>query len=213
MSFFKDPKQKKLFELIKKYYQNHKFDYLHQFDHIVRVLWWIKFLSEKEKADLSITIPAAILHDIAISTVGDENHAIEGAKLCKPFLRKYGYSRDEIEKIAETVSMHSTDDANPPKTIEAKVMFDADKLDAVGPAALHRWFFEYGRKGYNNYRTVKKTLNKINEWKKRYGYPPFFTKTARKISVKGLRYVENTCNLILKDSNKFRKIYKEAGLE
>lgn len=212
MSFFTEPRQKKLFEDVKKYYNTHKFDYLHQFDHTVRVLWWIKFLSLKEKADLSITIPAAILHDIAIPTVGDEKHARAGAKLCKPFLKKCDYSKDEIERIAETISMHSQDDPKPPKTIEAKVMFDADKLDAVGPIALHRWFFDYAKEGYKNHEAVKKTIEHINKWKKIYGNPPFFTKTAKKISVKGLRYIEKICNEILKDSKKFKEIYKEADL-
>ena len=213
MSFFKENRQKKLFALAGKYYNSHKSDNLHDFDHIVRVVWWIDFLSKKEKADASITIPAAILHDIAIPIVGDENHAREGAKLCKPFLRKCGYNRDEIEKIAETVLMHSTDDVNPPKTLEAKVMFDADKLDTVGLIGLHRWFFEYAKKGYKNYEATKKTLIHLNKWKKIYGNPPFFTKTAKKISVKKFRYLEKICNEILKDYKKFDEIYKEAGLK
>jgi uncharacterized protein len=217
MSFFKETRQKKLFEDVKKYYKTHfnknSFaNYIHRLDHIARVIWWAKFISLREKADLSITIPAAILHDIGRSKSGNELHAKEGNKLCRSLLKKCGYDKIEIKRIANAISTHSTHQKKLPEIVEAMIIFDADKLDTLGPIGLHRWFFEYARMGYRNDETAKKILEHLNKWKHRYGNQIFFTKTAKKISVKGLLYIEKTCKEILKDSNKFKKIYKETGL-
>jgi len=141
---FDETRQKRLFDMIKDYFKENKSDPLHDIDHIVRVVYWTKLLSEKENANQSITIPAAILHDIGMPKYGDKLHARKGSEMCKPFLKDCGYTEDEIEKISDAISMHSTDDPKPesPETIEGRILFDADKLDATGPAGLHRWFFE-----------------------------------------------------------------------
>ena len=65
---------------------------------------------KKEGGDTNILIPAAFLHDMAIPKVGDPTHARVGAKLCKPVLRKFTYSKSEIEKISQAIGRHSTDD-------------------------------------------------------------------------------------------------------
>ncbi|NIM46725.1 MAG: HD domain-containing protein [Candidatus Aenigmarchaeota archaeon] len=207
---FTDLRQKKLLNKVKEYYKINKPDISHEFDHTLRVIHWTIILSKKENVDSSITIPAAILHDIALPIVEDEKHAREGAKLCKPFLEECGYSKEETEKIAETISMHSQDDTNPNKTLEGKVLFDADKLDVTGPVGLHRWFLEYARKGYKHHEALKKTFNKISELKKLYGDPFFFTKTAKEIAGERVKFIEEECKKILKDLEKFKEIYDET---
>ncbi len=207
---FTDPRQKKVLEELKKHYSEHKPDALHDIDHSLRDVHWAKILSKKEKADLTITIPATLLHDIAIPIVGDPTHAQIGSELCKPILKRCGYTENEIERIAHAILMHSTDDPNPksPEAIEDRVVFDADKLDATGPAALHRWFFEYHKQGYLHHEAVKKILEHIQRWKKKYGDPPFYTKTARLIGKMRFKYTEKTCKEILKDLEKFKDFYK-----
>lgn len=207
---FTEPRQEQLFEKVKEYFRLNKSDQVHDIDHVVRVVFWAKLLSEKENGNLSITIPAAILHDIGMPKYGDELHAREGVKMCRPFLKDCGYTDDEIEKIAETVSMHSTDDPKPepPKTVEGQVLFDADKLDATGPVGLHRWFFEYAKKGYLHHGALKKILEHIQRWKKKYGDPPFYTKAGKRIGKDRFRYVEDKCREILKDLDRFKDLYR-----
>lgn len=205
---FTESRQKQLFEKVKEYFKENKSDQAHDIDHVIRVIFWTKLLSEKEKTDLSITMPAAILHDIGIPKYGDELHAREGAKMCKPFLKDCGYSDEEIEKISATIAMHSTDDPKPLETIEAQILFDADKLDATGPIALYRWFFEYAKKGYLHHEVLKKIPKHIQKWKNRYGDPPFFTKTGKQIGKKGFKYIEDKCKEILKDLEKFKDLYR-----
>jgi HD superfamily phosphodiesterase len=205
---FTEERQKHVFEKVRQYFKENKSDYLHDIDHILRVIFWAKFLSDKEKANSSITIPAAILHDIGMPEHGDELHASKGAEMCRPILKDCGYSDDEIEKIAETISMHSTDDPNPPKTLESRVLFDADKLDAGGPVGLHRWFFEYAKHGYLHHDALHKILQHIEKWRTKYGDPPFFTETGKQIGKERLEYIENQCKEILRDLEKFKELFK-----
>jgi uncharacterized protein len=205
-----DEREKRLFEKVKKYFRENKSDQLHDIDHIIRVVYWARVLSEKEGADLSVTIPAAILHDIGMPKHGDKLHAKMGSKMCKPFLKDCGYSENEIGKISETISMHSTDDPKPepPGTKEGRVLFDADKLDAAGPIALHRWFFEYSKMGYLHHEAVRKIPEHIQRWRKKYGDPPFFTETGKEIGKDRLKYIEKQCRDILRDLEKFKDLYK-----
>jgi uncharacterized protein len=205
---FTEPRQRLVFEKVKEYFKKNKSDQLHEIDHIVRVIFWTKLLSEKEGADLSITIPAAILHDIGLPKYGDGLHARKGAEMCRPVLKECGYNEEEIERVAETVSMHSTDDPKDYKTLEGKVLFDADKLDTTGPIALHRWFFEYAKRGYLHHEVPAKILEHLQKWRVKYGDPPFYTKTGREIGRERIKYIEDTCREILKDLEKFKEVYK-----
>ena len=182
-----EARQQRLFALVEEHFSKHPTDPHHSIDHISRVVSWVMLLSEKEKADASITIPAAILHDIAIPEYGNEAHARKGAEMCRPFLKRCGYSESEIFRISKAILMHSADDSKSPESIEAKVLFDADKLDAVGPSSLNRWLFEYQKKGCSNENMPRKALKHLERWKLRYGNPPFFTPTAKSIGKK--RYV------------------------
>jgi len=206
---FDEPRQKMLFEKVKKYFEVNKPDCLHNIDHIIRVVFWAKLLSQEENADSSITIPAAILHDIAIPKYGDANHAKKGAEMCRPFLKECGYSEEEIEKIAEAISMHSVDDPRKPETLEACVLFDADKLDATGPAALYRWLAAYAKAGLMQHEALQRMLGEIQKLKKNYCGMPFFTRTGKQIGKKRFEYLEEKCREILKDLERFKEAYKE----
>jgi uncharacterized protein len=214
MSFFKETRQKQLFEDVRKFYETHNYDYAHRLDHVARVLWWCIFLSKKEKADLSILIPAAILHDIGKLEKIKHNHAQVSYKMCFRYLKKHGYNRDEIEKISQAILAHSMQHSEFPKTIEEKVLFDADKLDAINPISLHRWFFSYSyiKSFYAHDRVLEEISKDIKKWKQRVGKTPFYTKTAREIGDKGLTYIENVFNDITNDYKKFRRIYKELNI-
>ncbi len=128
--------------------------------------------------------------------------------MCKPLLKKCGYSQDEIERISGIIRTHSTDDPLAPETIEGKVLFDADKLDATGPVALHRFFFEYQKRGFLHHDAARKTIEHINRWKQKYGSEIFFTKSARKIGKERIKYLTSKCQEILDDLEKFKDVYE-----
>jgi uncharacterized protein len=107
----------------------------HGFDHIERVYKICLQIGSVEDVDLGILLPAALLHDNARD---EENHAQAGAEKAKPILRRYGQSEENIEKIAMAISTHSFSGNKPPQTIEAKILSDADKLDALGAIGTYR---------------------------------------------------------------------------
>lgn len=107
----------------------------HGYEHTARVLETCRHIGKTEKADLSILLPAALLHDIAR---GDDDHAQAGADKARSILTRYGYDEEKIEAISQAISTHSFSGRKPPKTLEAKILSDADKLDALGAIGIYR---------------------------------------------------------------------------
>lgn len=107
----------------------------HGFEHVDRVFDTCLHIGLAERADLDVLLPAALLHDIARE---EEGHAQAGAEKAKPILRRYGQPEETIEKIAAAISSHSFSGKRPPETLEAKILSDADKLDALGAVGVYR---------------------------------------------------------------------------
>ncbi len=107
----------------------------HGFEHVERVYDTCQHIGRVERADLDILLPAALLHDIARE---EESHAQAGAEKSKEFLRRYDEPEESIEKIASAIASHSFSGKRPPKSLEAKILSDADKLDALGAIGVYR---------------------------------------------------------------------------
>lgn len=125
----------------------------HNLDHVMRVHNMCIFLAKyEEKVDLDILIPAALLHDIgrvieSQDKSGKTDHAILGAEMAEDILRNLDYNEEEIEKIKHCIITHRYRSGNEPKTIEAKMLFDADKLDVIGSIGIARTFMMAGQFG------------------------------------------------------------------
>ena len=107
----------------------------HGFEHIDRVYSTCLLIGGVEKADMETLLPAALLHDVGR---GEEDHASVGAEKAKAILRRYEQPDENIEKIAAAISTHSFSGHKPPQTLEAKILSDADKLDALGAIGIYR---------------------------------------------------------------------------
>ncbi len=125
----------------------------HDMDHVMRVYNMALAIAKHEKkVDLDILKMATLLHDIARVKEDDDKtgntcHAEESAKMCVPILKKLGYADVKIEKVAHCISAHRYKTDNKPETIEAKILFDADKLDSLGAVAILRAGMWMGRNG------------------------------------------------------------------
>jgi uncharacterized protein len=128
----------------------------HDNGHVERVVKLALFIAEKEGADVEIVKKAAELHDIARDK---PNHSIEGAKIAREILRKEGYSEEFIEKVAHCIEAHSFSAGIKPESLEAKVLSDADKLDAMGAIGVARTFLFSGEHG----RSIEDTLKHFEE--------------------------------------------------
>lgn len=108
-----------------------KLDYNHDQDHTIRTVKLAKILAKKEKANIEICEVAAYLHDIGQS-VRYKGHEAISEKMTKKFLKSLKLPNDFIEKVCDAVRHHNGKDVKKAKTFEAKIIHDADKLQAVG---------------------------------------------------------------------------------
>jgi uncharacterized protein len=111
-------------------------DPVHDFSHIERVYRMSDRLARAEGADLEIVHAAALLHDADGTTPGSAarlEHHLRSAEFAAQVLRAEGWTQDRIESVQHCIRAHRfRDDREPPATIEAKCIFDADKLDVLG---------------------------------------------------------------------------------
>jgi uncharacterized protein len=102
----------------------------YKWEHTLMVLKSSIVLAREEKADLDVVSLAAIFHDVCYYTAEYKDHGHEGAKHTIEYLRKRNYPGELIAKSSYAVDVH-VGEMNP-KTIEAKIIQDADTLDKVG---------------------------------------------------------------------------------
>ena len=125
----------------------------HNLDHVFRVYNLCVFLAKYEKdVDLEILIPSALLHDISRveesqDKTGEIDHAVLGSVIAEDILRKLEYEEEKIEKIKHCIIAHRFRTGNEPNTIEAKILFDSDKLDVIGASGIARTFMLAGQFG------------------------------------------------------------------
>lgn len=144
-----DTKHKKIIEIVKEKLTCSA----HNLDHVFRVYNLCLLLSKYEKdVDLEVLIPAALLHDIARveeseDKTGEIDHAVLGSEIAEHILRKLEYAEEKILKIKHCIAAHRFRTGNEPKTIEAKILFDSDKLDVIGASGIARTFMLAGQFG------------------------------------------------------------------
>lgn len=123
----------------------------HDWDHTERVVNLCKHIGKYEMANMKILISAAILHDIGRVEEKKSNwkldHALEGAKMAKPILIELGFAHEEIDHIIYCIKSHRFKGKKIPGTTEARVLFDSDKLDAIGAIGIGRAFVFSGELG------------------------------------------------------------------
>lgn len=136
----------------------------HDWDHTERVCRLAERIARKEGADLFIVRLAAVLHDIGRGeedrTNGRVCHSRRGAEMAAPVLRKHGLDRRTIQRVAAAIRTHRFRGRLRPRTLEAKVLFDADKLDSIGAIGVGRAFLfagEVGARLHNSGVDISKT--------------------------------------------------------
>ncbi len=125
----------------------------HNLDHVFRVYNLCLLIAKYEdNVDLEVLIPAALLHDIARveesqDKTGTIDHAVLGSVIAEDILKDLKYENEQILKIKHCIIAHRFRTGNQPKTIEAKILFDADKLDVIGASGIARTFMLAGQFG------------------------------------------------------------------
>ena len=116
----------------------------HDFDHVLRVTRLAERIAHVEGADLAIVRTAALLHDIAESS-GRRDHHARGAAMAREILA--GQPPEFVDAVAHAIEAHRFRSEPAPRTLEAQVVFDADKLDITGAIGVARAFAYAGEHG------------------------------------------------------------------
>src|SRR5574340_1245851 len=133
-----------------------KNDVAHDFENIMRVLKNATMLAIKEKANVKIITAAVLLHDIISYPKSDprsKNSPVESAQEARIILKKYNFSQDQIDIVSDAIRDHSFSRGITPKTLEGKILQDADRLDALGAIGIARTFSVSGAEKRPFYNT------------------------------------------------------------
>ncbi len=123
----------------------------HDWNHVDRVYNLAIKIGKKEGANMDIIKIATYLHDIGrkeeMKCKGNFCHAERGSELAEEILQKFNLDKDIIKSVKHCILTHRYRNNHKPETIEAKVLFDADKLDSIGAVGIARDFLFAGNHG------------------------------------------------------------------
>ena len=133
-------------QVLSKVYEDMKQRYIgfddpaHGWEHIERVYRLALFIAEQENADTFIVGMAALMHDIGhLSRDTSRHHADLSILIAGEILLTYDVSAATREAILHAIAAHSFSMGIEPRTLEAKVVRDADRLDSLGAIGILRW--------------------------------------------------------------------------
>ena len=186
----------------------------HDWEHTLRVCRLCERIGRAEGVDMEVLLIAAYLHDIGRASQDASNgavcHAQKGAKMTESVVGKLPLSEKQKKNIIHCIRSHRFRGNHRPETKEAKVLFDGDKLDAIGAVGVARAFLfagEVGARLHNpnmnientssysiddtGYREYKVKLCKIRD--------RILTKEGRKLAAERHTFMEEFFNRFLKE--------------
>ena len=125
-------------------------DAAHDLAHVRRVVAWAHRLARAEGADLAVVLPAAWLHD-CVTVPKDhpdrKRASTLAAERATDWLAASGFPEELLAPVAHAIAAHSFSAGIAPETIEAEVVQDADRLDALGAIGIARCYATAGALG------------------------------------------------------------------
>ncbi|MBO5682264.1 MAG: HD domain-containing protein, partial [Lentisphaeria bacterium] len=136
----------------------------HDYAHTLRVLHNAELLLQTEPdADSFVVRTAALFHDFArpeeLASDGKQDHAQLGADLVRIELEQLGCEPDFVDHVTSCIRTHRYRGKRLPETLEAKIVYDADKLDSTGAFGIARAFHFAGRIGACLHNTAEEAVN------------------------------------------------------
>ncbi|MFA5405855.1 MAG: HD domain-containing protein [Candidatus Nanoarchaeia archaeon] len=121
----------------------------HGTEHINRVYNNALRIAKIEQCDVEVVKAAALMHDIARhldeSNPNGPCHAEQGAEMARELLKEYDYTPAQQDNIVHSIRVHRYSTQIKPETIEAGILQDADRLDALGAMIIARVFYQAGK--------------------------------------------------------------------
>lgn len=126
-------------------------DSAHDRQHVYRVLYAALLIAQEEgKAapmDSDVLATACLLHDIGRQRQYEDPslcHAREGAQMAGAFLAQLRWPAEKVAHVQACIASHRYRKGSPPQSLEAKILYDADKLDAAGALGIARTLLYQG---------------------------------------------------------------------
>ncbi len=116
----------------------------HNMAHVLRVYdLCLRLASDEKGVNTEVLELASLLHDIArvredTDDTGKTDHAVLGSEMAERVLREVGYPEQTIRHVCSCIATHRFRGNAVPESIEAKILFDADKLDSLGATGIAR---------------------------------------------------------------------------
>lgn len=124
-------------------------DSAHDKDHIYRVLYVaLDIAGHENDVNYDVLICACLLHDIGRREQFENPqlcHAAIGSEKAYEFLVSEGFEPEYAERVKACIKTHRFRTDSQPKSIEAKILFDADKIDVTGTLGIARTIFYKGQ--------------------------------------------------------------------
>jgi len=117
---------------------------VHATDHIHRVWHRCLNLGRKLGADLAVLVTATYLHDLGRHYIRDKAHGALSAEKAAPVLEKIGFPHDKRDAVLHAIKVHDITAApQDRKTLEARILYDCDKLETMGVIGVLRYIIHF----------------------------------------------------------------------
>lgn len=193
-------------------------DAVHDFDHVLRVYRMAERLAEAEGADVDIVRAAALLHDAEGAMPGGESradHHYASAEFAAQVLAAEGWDAERIAAVQHCIRAHRYRGLENPETLEAKILFDADKIDVLGAIGVARvigyatlagtpWYEEPSRQFLETGKEVEGEAHSAYHehlFKLRKVRQRMFTVSARAIAEERLHYLDEFFERLIDEWN------------
>jgi uncharacterized protein len=154
-------------------------DAAHDLQHVERVVENARRLAAAEGAEIGIVLPAAWLHDCVIVPKHSPEQASASrlaADSAATFLRGIGFPEALVPDVHHAIHAHSFSARVPPQTLEARVVQDADRLDALGAVGIARTLMLGGAMGIPLYDPAEPFPRRRRPADREFVIDHFFTK-------------------------------------
>jgi uncharacterized protein len=172
-------------------------DGAHDEQHVYRVLYAALDIAADYDVDTDVLIAAALLHDIGREAQFKDarvDHAVAGSEMAYAYLTSIGWPGDRAEHAKACIRSHRYRKREEPQSLEAKILFDADKLDVTGTLGIARTLAYEGIVGEPLYSLDAKghvlsgegdaepSFFQEYNWKLKKVYGTFYTDKARRLA-------------------------------
>jgi len=154
-------------------------DPAHDITHVQRVVQNTLMLTKVEKGNAAVSVPAAWLHD-CVSVAKDSPLRSKASQLAAQeavrFLASIGYPDELLPQIYHAIEAHSFSANIPTETLEARIVQDADRLEALGAIGIARCLLTGGSMGTPLYESNDPFARNRDPDDRRYTLDHFYCK-------------------------------------